>query len=59
MKPRDNLTKHYPRCHYNKLGKTKMVFNTVEDAQRYLNKMHLTNYTIYQCRECNKYHIAS
>ncbi len=59
MKPRDNLTKHYPRCHYNKLGKTKITFNTVEDAQKYLDKLHLINYTIYQCRECNKYHIAS
>ena len=58
MRPRDNLNNKYPRYHFNKLGKTKMVFNTVEDAQKYLNKMHLTNYTIYQCKYCNKYHIS-
>lgn len=58
MPARDNLPKHYPRQHYNKLGKSKQIFESVEQAEEYLNKMHLGNYSIYLCRYCNKYHIA-
>lgn len=58
MKPRDNLSTKYPRCHYNKLGKTKMAFDTTDLAEKYLKKMHLDTYTIYQCTYCNKYHIS-
>ena len=47
MKPRDNLFTKYPRYHYNKLGKTKMTFNTIDLAEKYLKKMHLATYTIY------------
>lgn len=56
MKPRDNLSTKYPRCHYNKLGKTKMTFDTADLAEKYIKKMYLDNYTIYQCTYCNKYH---
>ena len=41
MKPRDNLSTKYPRCHYNKLGKTKMTFDTTDLAEKYLKRMHL------------------
>lgn len=58
MKPRDNLSTKYPRCHYNKLGKTKMTFDTTDLAEKYLKNMHLDTYTIYQCTYCNKYHIT-
>ncbi len=44
MKPRDNLSTKYPRCHYNKLGKTKMTFDTTDLAEKYLKKMHLDTY---------------
>lgn len=47
MKPRDNLSTKYPRCHFNKLGKTKMTFDTIDLAKKYLKRMHLDNYTIY------------
>ena len=47
MKPRDNLSTKYPRCHYNKLGKTKMTFDTIDLAEKYLKKMHLNTYIIY------------
>lgn len=57
-RPRNNLKGKYPRCHYNKLGKSKQNFETIEKAQQYLTKMHLLNYTIYKCRYCNQYHIA-
>lgn len=56
--PRNNLKGKYPRCHYNRYGKTKQIFESIELAQKYLNKMNLKDYTIYQCRYCNKYHIA-
>lgn len=46
MKPRDNLSTKYPRCHYNKLSKTKMTFDTTDLAEKYLKKMHLDTYTI-------------
>lgn len=55
---RDNLIKSYPRCHYNKLGKAKQTFEIEEDAQQYLEKFKLTNYSIYLCKECSKYHIS-
>ena len=58
MKPRDNLSTKYPRCHYNKLGKTKMTFDTIDLAEKYLKKMHLDTYIIYQCAYCNKYHLS-
>ena len=58
MKPRDNLSTKYPRCHYNKLGKAKQTFYSEESAQKYLRKMNLMEYTVYQCRYCNQYHIA-
>ena len=58
MKPRDNLIKKYPRYHYNKLGKTKLSFETKEEAKEYINKMNFLNYTIYLCQNCNKYHIG-
>lgn len=57
-KSRSNLNKKYPRCHYNKLGKSKQIFDTEDLALEYLKKMNLNNYTIYQCNYCNKYHIA-
>lgn len=38
MKPRDNLSTKYPRCHYNKLGKTKMTFDTTDLAEKYLKR---------------------
>ena len=47
MKPRDNLSTKYPICHYNKLGKTKMTFDTTDLAEKYIKKMYLDNYTIY------------
>lgn len=47
MKPRDNLSTKYPRCHYNKLGKTKLTFDTIDEASDYLIRKHLNNYTIY------------
>ena len=47
MKPRDNLSTKYPRCHYNKLGKTKMTFDTIDLAEKYIKKMYLDTYTIY------------
>lgn len=58
MRARDNLSTKYPRCHYNKLGKTKMTFDTIDEASDYLMRKHLNNYTIYQCTYCNKYHIS-
>lgn len=58
MKPRDSLKTKYPRCHFNKLGKTKLTFDTTDLASKYIKKMHLNTYTIYQCRYCNKYHIS-
>ena len=58
MKPRDNLSTKYPRCHYNKLGKTKITFDTIDLAEKYLKRMYLDTYTIYQCAYCNKYHIS-
>lgn len=56
---RDNLQGKFPRCHYNKAGKAKQVFETEQEALDYIKKMNLTGYIIYQCRYCNKYHIAS
>ena len=47
MKPRDNLSTKYPRCHFNKLGKTKITFCTIDEASDYLIRKHLNNYTIY------------
>lgn len=47
MRPRDNLSNKYPRYHFNKLGKTKMTFDTTDLAEKYLKKTHLDNYTIY------------
>ena len=47
MKPRDNLFTKYPRCHYNKLGKTKLTFDTIDEASDYIMRKHLNNYTIY------------
>ena len=44
MKPRDNLSTKYPRCHYNKLGKTKMTFDTTDLAEKYLKKIGLYGY---------------
>ena len=58
MKPRDNLSTKYPRYHFNKLGKTKLTFDTIDEASDYLMRKHLNNYTIYQCKYCNKYHIS-
>lgn len=58
MNPRDNLKGKYPRYHYNKLGKAKQSFDTIELAEKYLKKMNLKDYTIYQCKYCNKYHIS-
>lgn len=56
MTPRDNLKGKYPRCHYNKLGKTKQSFNTIKEAQHYIDKWKLDGYIIYKCTYCNKYH---
>lgn len=56
--PRSDLKGKYPRCHYNKLGKAKYTFYSEESAQKYLRKMNLMEYTVYQCRYCNQYHIA-
>ena len=58
MRPRDNLSNKYPRYHFNKLGKTKLTFDTVDLANKYLRKMNLLTYTIYQCEYCSKYHIS-
>lgn len=58
MRPRDNLNNKYPRYHFNKLGKTKLTFDTIDLADKYIRKMKLYNYTIYQCKYCNKYHIS-
>ena len=58
MRPRDNLNNKYPRYHFNKLGKTKLTFDTIDLANKYLRKMNLLTYTIYQCKYCNKYHIS-
>lgn len=58
MSPRDHLKSKFPRCHYNKSGKTKQIFTSEIDAEQYLIKMNLKNYTIYQCKYCNYYHIA-
>lgn len=55
---RSNLTKTYPRCHYNSKGKTKKQFETKDDAAQYIFKKHLQGYTIYLCKVCNKYHIS-
>lgn len=55
---RDSLKNKYPRYHFNKQGKTKIIFDTIEMASKYLKKMNLFNYTIYKCRYCNKYHIS-
>ena len=35
-----------------------MTFDTTDLAEKYLKKMRLDNYTIYQCTYCNKYHIS-
>lgn len=56
--PRNNLNKKYPRCHYNRLGKSKKSFDSIELAEDYILRMKLDNYTIYQCKYCSKYHIA-
>lgn len=56
--PRNTLKGRYPRCHYNKLGKTKQVFDTLQQAEDYLIKINNPTYTIYKCTYCNKYHIA-
>ncbi len=58
MNPRDNLKGNFPRCHYNKYKKAKQTFHSKEAAKEYLIKMNLKDYTIYQCRYCNQYHIA-
>lgn len=58
MRPRDNLNNKYPRYHFNKLGKTKLTFDTIDLANKYLRRMNLLTYTIYQCKYCNKYHIS-
>ncbi len=55
---RSNLTKTYPRCHYNSKGKMKKQFETEESAAEYISKKHLQGYTIYLCKVCNKYHIS-
>lgn len=57
-RPRNNLKCKYPRCHYNKLGKTKQTFDSKELAEEYLNKMNLKDYTVYCCKYCNQYHIS-
>lgn len=56
--PRSDLKGKYPRCHYNKLGKAKQAFYSEKSTQKYLRKMSLMGYTVYQCRYCNQYHIA-
>lgn len=58
MRPRDNLTHKYPRYHYNRLGKSKLPFSSTEEAEKYINKMSLLGYSIYLCKDCNKYHIS-
>ena len=56
--PRNNLKGRHPRCHYNRLGKAKQMFFAEESAEKYLRKINLKDYTIYQCKYCNQYHIA-
>lgn len=56
--PRSYLKGKYPRCHYNKYKKTKQIFYSEESAEKYLRKLNLKDYTIYQCKYCNYYHIA-
>lgn len=56
--PRNDLKDKYPRRHYNKRGKTKQIFESIESAKNYIYKMNLKDYTIYLCTECNKYHIS-
>lgn len=58
QKPRDNLKNKFPRCHYNKCKKTKQIFETYDQALKYIVKMNLQNYTIYNCQYCHKFHIA-
>ena len=58
MRARDNLNNKYPRYHFNKLGKTKLTFDTIDEASGYLMLKHLNNYTIYQFKYCNKYYIS-
>ena len=38
MRARDNLSTKYPRYHFNKLGKTKLTFDTIDEASDYLIK---------------------
>ena len=58
LAPRSNLQNKKPRCHYNRRGKTKMSFETEEDAIKYIKKMNLKDYIVYLCKVCNKYHIS-
>lgn len=56
MNPRDNLKGNYPRCHYNRQGKTKQAFDTIQEAQYYIDKWELDKCIVYKCNYCNKYH---
>lgn len=55
---RDNVKKSYPRRHYNSQKKTKKQFKTKEEAEEYLEKRKLKDYTIYLCDICSMYHIS-
>lgn len=47
MRPRDNLNNKYPRYHFNKLGKTKLTFDTIDLANKYLKKKNEFTYIYY------------
>ena len=55
---RNNLREPRPRCHYNKSGQTKQTFDTEKEAKNFIKKLHLLNYSVYQCKLCNKYHVS-
>lgn len=55
---RNNPLPKKMRFHFNFRGKAKMPFERKQDAQLYINAKHLTDYTIYLCNYCNKYHIS-
>lgn len=51
----------FPRCHYTRKGhnwKSKISYNSKEQAKAALSKLHNKNYCVYKCSVCNKWHIG-
>ena len=48
----------YPRCHYNARHKAKRVYDSVDDAERFISRHRLVGYTAYECNVCHMIHIG-